>query len=280
MNPIRADFTLFAYRELLKTLINHGYLFDTFNQYATKTIYNRSNKTVDNNIDEYNRLIVLRHDVDALPENSLNFARIQSSFGIVGTYYFRIIPKIFDANIITAIASLGHEIGYHYETMDTCNGDIDKAYTEFCRNLEKIRKIAPVNTISMHGSPLSKFDNRAIWKKYDYKNLGISAEPYFDINFNEMFYLTDTGRRWDGHLYNIRDKATEENPVTNIDFLKLNYHSTWDITTSIDKQSFPLKAMLNFHPQRWHNKMAPWIRELFWQNFKNQGKRILLHIRR
>lgn len=43
----------------------------------------------------------------------------------------------------------------------------------------------------MHGSPLSKYDNREIWKKYD---------------FNQFFYLTDTGRRWDGK-YAVRDKV-------------------------------------------------------------------------
>ena len=37
----------------------------------------------------------------------------------------------------------------------------------------------------MHGSPLSKWDSRAIWEKYDYRALGITAEPYFDIDFNK-----------------------------------------------------------------------------------------------
>jgi len=47
----------------------------------------------------------------------------------------------------------------------------------------------------MHGSPLSKYDNRKIWEKYDYRDYGIIAEPYFDIDFNEVFYMTDKGRK-------------------------------------------------------------------------------------
>ncbi len=56
----------------------------------------------------------------------------------------------------------------------------------------------PVSTVCMHGSPLSRVSNLDLWKKYDYRGLGIIAEPYLDIDFDEVFYLTDTGRRWDG----------------------------------------------------------------------------------
>jgi hypothetical protein len=47
----------------------------------------------------------------------------------------------------------------------------------------------------MHGSPRSKFDNKELWSKYNYRDLGIIGEPFFDIDFDDFFYLTDTGRR-------------------------------------------------------------------------------------
>jgi hypothetical protein len=62
----------------------------------------------------------------------------------------------------------------------------------------------------MHGSPLSKWDNRDLWKRYDYRDFGIIAEPYFDLDFDEVFYLTDTGRRWDGDRVSVRDKICSE----------------------------------------------------------------------
>ena len=116
--------------------------------------------------------------------------------------------------------------------------------------------------------------------KYNYKDNGILTEPYFDFNFNQLYYLTDTGRRWDGHLYNVRDKATKENPVTNPAFLGLRFHSTRDIIQAINGGSFPEQAMLNFHPQRWNDGLFPWLKELVWQNVKNQGKRVLVNFRR
>ena len=59
----------------------------------------------------------------------------------------------------------------------------------------------------MHDSPLSKYDNRLLWKYYNYRDYGIIGEPYFDIDFNDVFYLTDTGRRWDGEKVSVRDKV-------------------------------------------------------------------------
>jgi hypothetical protein len=62
--------------------------------------------------------IVLRHDVDKLPLNSLQFAQIQHDLGIKGSYYFRIVPQSFNPQIMEQIAKLGHEIGCHFENDD------------------------------------------------------------------------------------------------------------------------------------------------------------------
>ncbi|HAF30100.1 MAG TPA: hypothetical protein DCG75_13750, partial [Bacteroidales bacterium] len=130
--------------------------------------------------------------------------------GIHGTYYFRILPKSFKPEIVKKIADLGHEIGYHYDDLAVCKGDYPKAFERFQKNLHILRTLAPVQTICMDGSPLSKFDNKHLWQKYDYKSLGILGEPYLDIDFNKVFYLTDTGRRWDGWKTSVRDKVPQQ----------------------------------------------------------------------
>ena len=88
--------------ELLNTLSNQGFSFLAFAEH----VKNRESKSV-----------ILRYDIDKLPLNSLKFARIQSKFGINGTYYFRVVHESFDENIIQEIARMGHEIGYHYEDL-------------------------------------------------------------------------------------------------------------------------------------------------------------------
>lgn len=324
------DFTIKKYVHLLRSLKAKINSFQTFNE-ALIQISKRS--------------IILRHDVDLLPENSLRFAKIQAELGIKGSYYFRAVPESWDENIIKSIAGMGHEVGYHYENMDTVarkfqsrsigtkiqisnpsDEHINLAWDDFRYNLDRLRKLVPVTTICMHGSPRSKFDNKAIWEKYDYKKLGIIGEPYFDVDFDEVFYLTDTGRRWDGWKTSVRDKVPHQEDWNR---QGLVFHSTQDIIDTIEKKKeketerrgekvtwgqgdeeirrqgdeeirrqgdeetrrkgeeetignnqvlsqFPDKIMFTFHPQRWHDSMVPWTKELIMQNVKNVVKMMFI----
>ena len=125
----------------------------------------------------------------------------------------------------------------------------------------------------MHGSPLSKYNNRKLWEKYDYKTQDIIGEPY-EINYKDLYYLTDTGRCWDGWKVSVRDKVIQQNNWIRQGFV---FHSTEDIISSINKNSFPKKVMFTFHPQRWHNNLFLWIDELISQKIKNQAKRIIIY---
>lgn len=240
------DFTITAYRDLLSVLLAERYRFQTFEDFLQEPL---------------DRSIVLRHDVDDRKEHSLEFARIQQEFGIVGTYYFRMVPQSFDESVIRQIAEMGHEIGYHYEDMDFAKGDPHFAIELFQQHLEKLRKIVPIHTICMHGSPRSRFDNRSIWDVYDYKDYGIIGEPYFDVDYRQVFYLTDTGRSWDGHKVSIRDKVEHHFPH--------HFQCTSAIIESARNKSLPPKIMMTFHPQRWTDNRLLWIQEKYTQKIKN-----------
>ena len=254
------DFTIKQYVQLIKTLQDQSFAFQTFSEFTSN---------------QYPKTIVLRHDVDLLPQNSLRFASIQFDLGIKGTYYFRAVPESWDENIILQIAEMGHEIGYHYETMDTAKGNIDLAWDQFRFHLDKLSELVEVKTICMHGSPRSKFDNREIWTKYHYKSLGLIGEPYFDIDYNKVLYLTDTGRRWDGYKVSLRDKIPDHQERWNHEGLV--FQSTKDIISGISK--LPDKIMFTFHPQRWHNNFQLWSKELLVQRIKNTAKYLLIKIK-
>ncbi|MFO7828621.1 MAG: hypothetical protein R6V23_08375, partial [Bacteroidales bacterium] len=100
------DFTPKTYKTLLHTLKTSGFSFYTFSGYLQSAQTN-----------EPEQQIILRHDVDQKPENSLQTAKIEHSLGIRSTYFFRIIPETFKPDIIQQIADLWHEIGYHYEDL-------------------------------------------------------------------------------------------------------------------------------------------------------------------
>lgn len=218
--------------------------------------------------------VTLRHDVDRKPKNSLATAYIEREMGWEATYYFRAVPESFDPAVILHIASLGHQIGYHYESLATCKGNMEAAYDDFCRNLDKLRALVPVKKIAMHGSPTSKWDSRELWKHYDYHKLGISTEPYLDTDFSRVFYLTDTGRRWDGYRVSVRDKI----PKFQEQWERRGwvYHNTDDVIQAIRRGTFPDQVLVNTHPQRWTDNPWQWCCELGLQWMKNMVKAFVI----
>lgn len=257
------DFILNKYLFLLTALRDSGYTFITFGEYCCG--------------DLPEKYVILRHDVDLLPANSLQFARIQAKLGIKGSYYFRAVPESWDESVIKEIVELGHEVGYHYENLTTCDGDMEKGLEDFEKNLSALRKLSDVKTICMHGSPRSKYDSKDLWKNTSYQDYGIIGEPYFDVNFDEVFYLTDTGRRWDGWKVSVRDKVPQQEQWKDEGFV---YQSTEDIIKAIEVGSLPQQLMMTFHPQRWHSSWLLWLKELLLQNAKNVVKRVLVSWKR
>lgn len=263
------DFKIDCYLKLLPSLLKAGFSFQTYSEFIENP---------------ESGVIILRHDVDARKLNSLQFAKIQHELGIVGTYYFRMIPQSFDPEVVREIATMGHEIGYHYEDMDFAGGDPHKAIKLFEKHLAKLREVAEVKTICMHGSPLSRYDNRDVWKHYNYRDYGIIAEPYFDLDYTKVLYLTDTGRRWDGDKVSVRDRSADgsinrqmqgKSPLSD----NYSFHSTHDIIAACKAGKLPNQIMFNFHPQRWTDNPVLWTQELVMQNIKNVVKWGLLKFR-
>ena len=285
------------YQKLLQSLKEAGYAFVTFEEYFLSP----GLKTV-----------ILRHDVDRKPLNAWRLAEIESKMGIRGSYHFRRAGFSAVPEIISLIAGLGHEVAYHYEDMTLAakmtgkTGDVsveelaESAFESFRENLAYLRKFYPVRVISMHGSPAERIDNRLLWKYFDYHEYDIICEPYFDLDYSDMLYLTDTGRRWDGDRFNIRDKALISSHDRKPDFFeawkvkpvpgsllnmtndaldrssRFKMHSTKEIISMAFSGALPGKLVINTHPQRWNEDVIPWINELYMQFIKNQIKRFIV----
>ncbi|UHG94021.1 hypothetical protein [Spirosoma oryzicola] len=243
------DFTIRMYTELLQAMQAAGYSFSTLEAFLRNPTPNT---------------FILRHDVDAMPQNSLAFAQIQHSQNIRGVYYFRATSGSWNDRIIRQIADMGHEVGYHYECLTTCKGNKELAILDFEKNLTALRRLAPVSTICMHGSPMSKYDSKDLWKTYSYSDFDIVGEPYLDVDFSKVAYLTDTGRRWDGHKVSVRDKV---NAGFNHPF-----RSTADLIAGLKNKQLSSQVMFTFHPQRWNNNPIYWLQELVFQKTKNVVK--------
>jgi len=254
------DFTYHTFLKLLQSLKQSGHCFISASDYFKGSTASR--------------FILLRHDVEKHYDHALWFAREENKMRIKGTYYFRFSPKNYNKEIVEKIANLGHEIGYHYDDLSQCKGNFEEAIDRFQKNLRNLREVAPVETICMDGSPMSKHDNRELWKENDYKSLGLIGEPYIDIDFNEVIYYTDTGRRWNGNKFSVRDRVSTDKAMTTS--RRPQFRTTHDIIRAAALNQLPNKLMFTFHPQRWTDRPMPWVKELLYQNTKNIVKRFLV----
>jgi hypothetical protein len=232
------DFTLEMYRRLSLAILDKGYLPVTIADYCY------SNRLPD-------RLALIRHDVDRKPGNALRMAELEKSLGLRATYYFRHVQATFQPGLMTKIAAMGHEIGYHYETLSKARGDPELAMKIFEGELREFRGICDISTISMHGSPLSRFNNSDLWKTYSYTKYGI-REAYLSIDYRNLGYLTDTGRSWGKTGTNIRDRVTNG-------LAGLQIGSTPELINAIEKGKLPEKFCISAHPERWAANSIEWM---------------------
>lgn len=250
------DFTHNIYKRLLETLQDKDFQFLTVEEYFT------------NRYDPSKPFIMMRHDVDRRPNSSLEMAKIESSMGVKATYYFRTISQTLKPNIIKEIANLGHEIAYHYESLAQMDGNYEKALEDFENNLFILNRLYPIKNIAMHGRPTSKWDSRLLWEKYDYKKYGILSEPYFDIDFKEILYITDASRAWNNGDINLRDRVD-----TSFNF---SFNHTEDIINQLNEKQLPQKIMINIHPEHWAGSSSEWYRILIIRKVKNFVKKIVI----
>lgn len=251
------DFTIKIYKKLLTNLLQAGYEFITFEQFCEGK---RAEK-----------FIILRHDADEMAGTALKFAEIEHSFGIKTTYFFRIVKQSNKPEVIKKIASLGHEIGYHYEDLAFADGNYEKAIYNFRKNLAYFRTFYPVRTVCMHGSSTSEYNNQDLWKVYNLENEQLIGEPYLSVDFNEIFYISDTGYCWDGFEVAVRD-VVESN-------FNIAFHHTNEIIKALENNTFPSKAMFVVHTL-WTDNLVKWygifLREILRNSIKKMSKKNIL----
>ena len=249
------DFTMAKYGELCRVLLGAGYTPVTVEQYLAGGSGGRT--------------VILRHDVDRKPENALKMAELEHALGVTSTYYFR-HPHTFIPEIIEQVLSLGHEVGYHYEVLAKAKGDYEEAIALFGQELKEFRSLCDVRTICMHGSPLSRYDNRDLWKRYDFEVFGIVGEAYLSMTGKDLRYLTDTGRSWNGK-HSVRDVMPGAGAAPP------SVATTDDLVDWI-RSSGEEGLYLTVHPERWADSEIGWISGSVKDLLMNAGKMGVLKV--
>lgn len=215
--------------------------------------------------------LLLRHDVDRRPQNALRMAQEEAQQGVRSTYYFRVIGSANCSSTMQEISRLGHEVGYHYEDYSRAKGNFRDALLQFNKNLENLRRIVPISTIAMHGSPISRFNNLALGKVINMHQHQLLGDAILSINYSEMLYLTDTGRTWQLNQKNIRDRP--ENPKTE----ESEIRSTDDLIGYI-RSVKPRRLAVSVHPERWNSGVFTWSRQWIFDSAANGIKALISRI--
>jgi len=184
--------------------------------------------------------VVLRLDVDYREAHALALARIAAEHGLRGSFYFRRHVEGFPLAAMHAIEDLGHEIGYHFETLDTCGGDVRAAADLFLRHLDELRAEGfAVTTAAAHGSqPVAptyqaNFDlftlQPDLWQKS-----GLLGETTLSVDFSRVVYISDALWRW--RRYDGYRRGASGEPTAMPAILR-----------AITREG----VVINFHPHQW-----------------------------
>jgi hypothetical protein len=248
------DFTAEKYEQLCNAIAKSSYVNVTFQEYFKQP----------NRADHF---VILRHDIDEDSKYALDIAKIEHKYNLKATYYFRMRKKTYVPVIIDEILACNHEIGYHYETVDKCKGDLEAALVLFENELSVFRKRYKVSTACMHGNPLSKNDNKAIWQKRSPTDFGLLGEPYLSLDYKKFAYYSDSGRTWG----QATGKKVKDHVAVNPDKLPKDTDELVEIIKSGEQ---PNVCVLT-HPERWSKNLEDYSKRYLIDMAYVMGKAVI-----
>ena len=150
--------------------------------------------------------LIIRHDVEWNIRRTLAVADIEQKHGVRSSLYFRVDTGVYDLTQMRGLENAGFEIGYHFNTLDRCRGDLTCATIVFEDELKVLRESGlDIVTAIPHGDP------RIWWIGYRSNADIFERDPtllaragLLDVsggltrNFPEYIHITDLGIRWNG----------------------------------------------------------------------------------
>lgn len=213
-------------------------------------------------IDSAEKFCVLKHDVETNPQNALEMAKIEYKYGHKGSYYVQayLLEKEDNISVLKEIQSLGHEVTYHHDVMDSSSGDIEKANLEFKKNVELFEKEGfEIRTVCQHGNPIIERNGYNSNRDFFRDSKILKNYPnIFDIMVNypkhtkKYNYYSDAGRKFKL----IYDPVN--NDIQNSDDKNISYKNLDELLSAVMKSDS--NFIISTHPHRW---MASSIKYIF-----------------
>jgi hypothetical protein len=137
------DLDYATYSDLLDAFLRSDYRIATVREAATECIEPP--------------VVILRHDVEWSARRAAVIGSIEESHGVRSTLYFRLDTPACDLRAMATLQRAGHDIGYHYNTLDRARGDLASATDSFEQELSYLRRSGiDVVSATAHGNPRLK----------------------------------------------------------------------------------------------------------------------------
>lgn len=197
--------------------------------------------------------VIIKHDVETNVKKALKLAYIENKYGLKATYYVQsyLLENEDNTRNLKKISNLGHEVTYHYDVLDSNNGNFQDAQIEFDKTLIEFEKLGmKVKTVCPHGNPVKKrsgwssnkdfFRNKFINTRYfEIADIVVNTEKFIN---NELIYISDAGFEWK----KITDISNNDNIESKDEKLK-NLNSVLNLIQDRSKT-----IIISAHPHRWN----------------------------
>lgn len=203
--------------------------------------------------------LVLKHDIENTVPRAFELAKIEHRYGHRGTYYLHayLLDDPANVELLRKMRDMGHEISYHYDVMDSCHGDLDKAIEEFETNRQRFEDLGfHIKTVCQHGNPIVErvgyTSNRDFFRSSRvqdlYPDLADIMVDYKQKYTVEYTYYSDAGRRFNL----IYDPIN--NDITNSDDKNIPYEDLEHLLPALSSS-----AIISTHPHRWTASAGSYI---------------------
>lgn len=231
------EFTYKAYENLLDKLKECNYNFCNYSNY-----------------NNFERCVILRHDVDNSLKDAVKFAELEFKNNVKSTYFILLSTNLYNIFskesrcMINDLKSMGHEIGLHFdeEKYDVHNVDELKKYAKKEMSILSAELEMNIDVISMHRP--SKW---VLEKNIHFEN---AHNSYGKVFFEQFKYISDSRMNWREDVLGIIESQK-------CDKLHILTHAFWYKDEAVPPNSI-LKGFINSKKFELYQSLKNNIRDL------------------
>lgn len=203
--------------------------------------------------------VVLKHDVETAVKKAYKIALIEKKYGHCGSYYIQadLLDDERNVFLFNEMKNMGHEISYHYDVMDSNQGNLKAAIKEFDDNKQKFESIGyEIITVCQHGNPIVErkgyTSNRDFFRSKEvqtkYNKVSDIMVDFPEKAKTSYSYYSDAGRKFQ-KIYDPFGNDIINSDDKNIGFADLN--ELFDVISCNGNH------IISMHPHRWTSNV--WI---------------------